>query len=317
MALVKCRECKRKISDTAPACPQCGAVPTARATPTKPRAFGAKGWVATLVAISSLAMCSRLLRPGGRTATSSVVPATPGIVRTPSQQAPYVLPAEFTLVTTAERGSGGEIYLTGTTNLPDGTKLGAEVPVGAGQDYSIFVRNGQFRSAGFTSSGRPLPAGPHKVKVLTYFNESWQTPETLRIVGRGGANLKGKLFKREDPTVSDSGMVIDETRVVGFPPVSQDATAISLTKKAILTVDGRRSATDIEDNIAFFLKAPGLKPGAGWSAKGDGGTKYTVTYSYINGALGEEPAIWSVDVATRKVTYVNTHAKEFSWTPAE
>ncbi len=178
--------------------------------------------------------------------------------------------------------------------------------------------NGQFRSEGFSNKASPIPAGPHKIKVLTYFNAAWQSAAVLAIVGKGGSNLKGKLLKLEDPTISDSGKIIDETRTVVFPPVGGETTAIALTKKSILTVDGRRSADDIEDAIAFFMKTtPSIKESTCWSAKSEGGTKYTVSYNFVDGAEGNKTALWSADTVTRKVAYLNSAAKIFSWTPKD
>jgi hypothetical protein len=165
--------------------------------------------------------------------------------------------------------------------------------------------------------------------VLAYFNEAWQTPDILRIVGKGGTNLKGKALKLQDPDVVNSDRIIDVIQVVQVPalvanpsvsgspvsPETGDAKAITLVKRAILSVDGRRSATDIEANIELFMKSPGLRPATGWRAKSTDGLKYTVTYSFVDGELGEKEAIWEADLATRKVRYVNKSAKTFSWTP--
>jgi hypothetical protein len=118
---------------------------------------------------------------GGGTPLGS--PGNPGAPVQPVA-APYVLPADVTIDVAAERGAGGEIVLVGSTNLPDGTKLGAEVPLGKGQDYSIFVAGGRFKSEGFSDGGRPLAAGPHKILMLTYFNGAWQTPQILGVVGK-------------------------------------------------------------------------------------------------------------------------------------
>lgn len=237
---------------------------------------------------------------------------------TPSEpaSAPYTVPAEVTLETNFERGPAGEIFVVGTTNLPNGTKLGFEVPVGGGQDYKVIVANGQFRSTGFTAKGSPLPAGPAKIQVLTRFNGAWQTPAVLQLVGKGGANLKGGVVKLEDPKLIDSDKIIDEVRSVTFPAISPEATAISLTKKAVLTVDGRRSSEDVEHTIELYLQNPEIKAGS-WSAKQESGTKYVVSYGFTNGDAGAETAMWTVDLATKQVTYLNKYAKNFSWAPAD
>ena len=233
----------------------------------------------------------------------------------------YVLPDEITLEFTAERGGAGEIVIVGSTNLPDGTKIGAQLLSTdnkvQGQDFEIYISGGRFRSAGFSNNYNPWAAGNHNVNVFTYFNEVWQSPEILKITGKGGANVKGNVIKLEDPELIDSDKIMELTRIVQFPPyvVPNESKAITLVKHAILVVDGSKSATDIEENIALFMKSPGLQPSAGWSAKNDSGTKYTVIYNFINGKIGEDKAIWEVDLKTKKVRYVNKNAKYFSWTP--
>jgi hypothetical protein len=89
--------------------------------------------------------------------------------------------------------------------------------------------------------------------------------------------------------------------------------AVHLVKKALLTVDGRRSSMDIEDCIAFLTQSPtGLKPSKGWSVTKRSGSKYVASYSFINGTLGENLATWEVDVSTKFVHYTNENAKNGS-----
>jgi len=40
----------------------------------------------------------------------------------------YQLPSDITIDTIAERDQSGQIFLSGSTNLPDGVKLGVEIP---------------------------------------------------------------------------------------------------------------------------------------------------------------------------------------------
>jgi hypothetical protein len=53
--------------------------------------------------------------------------------------------------------------------------------------------------------------------MLAYFNEAWQSADILRIVGKGGTNLNGKVLRLQDPDVVDSDKIIDITRVVQVP----------------------------------------------------------------------------------------------------
>ena len=251
---------------------------------------------------------------------------------TPTAEMPsksdYVLPGEITLEFSVERGDLGRIFVVGSTNLPDGTKLGAEVTEpggGEAQDYKILVINGKFRSEGFTNEGLPIPAGKRKVHMLAYFNSAWQPPEVLRIVGDGGANLKGKPIKLQDRDVTDSDKIVDLTRVVDVPALdpkpagasSAGQDAIHRVKDSILTVDGQRSATNLDANVALFMQSPGLRAAGGWTAKKLDGGKYLVSFDFIDGDNGDQQAIWELDSASNKVRYVNKRAKIMSWTPAD
>jgi hypothetical protein len=155
--------------------------------------------------------------------------------------------------------------------------------------------------------------------VLSYFNEAWQNPQVLSIVGKGGNNLKGKLFKKTDPDVIDSEKELQQIRTISFPPFGLDPSskAIHSVKSAILTVPGLgKSATNIQDNIVLFMKSPGVEPqpGKGWSAIKGSGHTYSVVFDYLDGGKPRQ-AIWSVDMNTGTVAYVNEAAKIFSWAP--
>jgi hypothetical protein len=242
----------------------------------------------------------------------------------PTPQVQYVLPAEIKLNVRAERGPEAETFIVGSTNLPDGMKLGVEIASERrieAQDFEIFVRNGQFRSTGFTKNKQPYPAGDHKVVVLSYFNEAWQSPQVLSIVGKGGNNLKGKLFKKTDPDVIDSEKELQQIRTINFPPFDLDPSskAIHSVKSAILTVPSLgKSATNIQENIAEFMKAPGVapQPGKSWSAIKGNGNAYSVVFDFLDGGKPAQ-AVWSVDMNTGTVKYVNEAAKIFSWTPKD
>lgn len=242
----------------------------------------------------------------------------------PNPTATYVLPTEIKLDARAERGSEGEILIVGSTNLPDGMRLGVDILAGQkieAQDWHLVVRNGLFRSAAFIKGKQLYPAGNHMVRFLSVFNGAWQIPQVLAIVGTGGKNLHGKLFKQTDPDVIDSDKELEQVRTINFPPFNPDPTwkAIHLVKTAVLTVPGLgRSATDIQENIALFMKAPGVapEPGKDWSATKSSGNAYSVAFDFLDGGKPAQ-AIWSVDLSTGVVKYVNKSAKAFSWTPKD
>ena len=60
----------------------------------------------------------------------------------------------------------------------------------------------------------------------------------------------------------------------------------------------------------------GLTPGKSWSATPAGPNIYNVSYGYIDGR-GEKQAVWTVNIATKQVKYVNEDAKLISWTPKD
>ena len=185
----------------------------------------------------------------------------------------YQLPSDITIDTVAERGQDGQIFLSGSTNLPDGIKIGVEIQdmkweesfkdfqgrtrrgTGLSQDMSIIVDSGHFRSQGFRVKNTPYPPGPHKVHFFAYFNGVWQNNDILKLVGAGGKKLRGKIFKKSDPDVIDSDLTLDYTSSVLFPPMSQETVAINIVKNAILTVPDRgRSSMTVEKAIEWYMQ---------------------------------------------------------------
>jgi len=249
----------------------------------------------------------------------------------------YQLPSDTTIDPVAERNQDGQIFLSGSTNLPDGMKLGVEIPditwkenfkdfqgrtrlaTRISQDMEMIVHGGHFRSQGFLEKATPYSAGPHKVHFFAYFNSAWQNKDTLKLVGDGGKKLKGKIFKKEDSDIIDSDLIVDYVVTIPFPPMSQETRAINIVKKAILTVPDRgRSSMTVEDGIKWFMGPnTGVTPGKGWSAKVDTGNSYTVTFDFTDASAGESEAIWAVDLVSQKVQYVNKYAKDFSYIPPD
>jgi hypothetical protein len=248
--------------------------------------------------------------------SSEPVPPSPPAQARPK---PYVLPAEFSLVPAAQRGAQGEVYISGTTNFPDGMKMWVVLGSKKAQQ-DAFVKGGQFRS-GPLYQGIPTPiAGSQPLEIVAYFNGAWQSKDVLATLGDGGKNLQGKLFKLTDPDVIDSEKILDVKFTILLPPpapVSAEAIAITIVKHAILTVPGQgRSATDIEENLKLFMTpGTGVTAAKGWSAISGGQNVYNVSFDFNDGSSGEKQAIWAVNTATKQVKYVNEAAKLFSWTP--
>jgi len=260
--------------------------------------------------------CTNSPSPSPSTSASSAAPSAPA-------QRPYSLPTELRLDAQAQRTGEGAVLVVGTTNFPDGLKMWIEVMEGSrpeATDSNVIIRNGRFASVGLTQKDRPYPPGKYNVRFTAYFNGAWQSRDVLSIVGEGGKNLRaGQLVKLTDRDVVDSDKIVQHVALLQFPPLSEDAVAIATVKHAILTVPGiGRSATNIEENVKLFMSpGTGVRPGKGWSAKSQGNRVYLVSCNFINGTSGEDEAVWSVDLKSKSVKYVNKNAKLFSWTPKD
>jgi hypothetical protein len=157
-------------------------------------------------------------------------------IQSPVKSNEYVLPSEASLDATAERGPEGQIFITGSTNLPNSLRIGVEIPgikwketvkdwedrrrvvTSFSQDLKMIIQDGRFRSHGFLANRNPIPPGKHKVHFIAYFNGAWQTKELLKIVGDGGKNLRGKIFNKQDSDVIDSDLILDYTTTLLFLP---------------------------------------------------------------------------------------------------
>jgi hypothetical protein len=180
------------------------------------------------------------------------------------------------------------------------------------------VRGGRFRS-GPLYQGVSVPiTGSQPLQITAYFNGAWQNNAVLAALGDGGKTLQGGFFKKTDADVIDSDKILDAKFTLALPAVAPETNAINIVKHAVLTVpDKGRSATDIEENLKLFTQpGTGVRPAKGWSATPAGKNVYIVAFDFIDGSSGEKQAIWSVNIATRQVKYVNEAAKIFSWTPS-
>lgn len=256
----------------------------------------------------------------------------------------YVLPSDFFLKASASRGVEGETYLYGSTNLPDGLII--EILAASGVSCETVVQSGVFTTPRLMARSPnphyianqrlpaagnskyllvPLSPGKKRVHYLAYFTPNrakefdsrFQRPEVLEIVGNDGRNLNGKLFKLTDPDVIDSPKVLDYSEMVDFPALTPPMQAVNLVKRTVLTVDSQRSSADIGENLEYYMSSPGLHRGPkGWTVRSVGGSAYEVSFDYVDDGSGHQEAIWSVNLATGQVRYVNRAAKIFSWTPS-
>jgi hypothetical protein len=286
--------------------------------------------------LAGLALVLAFFSPGCREN-----PKSPQTVRT---KPAYTLPSKLFLRTEATRGPEGEIYIHGSTNLPHG--LNIELEVTPTKVYGeVTVQNGSFTSTGLMAKspnthfiqGLPEPGNSKYIEVpflpgrrqihfhasfaantATRFDAVFQRPEVIMVVGEGGKNLRGEMFKETDPDVIDSPRVLDYSQAVEFPPLTPEAEAINLVKRAALNVPGMgKSSTDIDQNVQYYMSSPGIHRGpGGWTAKLTGNSTYDVSFDLItDDSQGHHQAIWSANLATRQVKIVNMAAKYLSWTP--
>jgi hypothetical protein len=281
-----------------------------------------KGWFIICIALSSVSC-------------NSGPPAPPASNTGPESN--YTLPDQITLTASAYRDATFGTVINGTTNLPDGTKLGIELMKGervAAQDFDVFVQSGQFHSAGFRNGTSPLQPGKQRVHIFTNFTPLWQKPSVLNLVGTGGNKLKpSAIIHVEDAQLIDSDKRLEFTTDVAVPSIdapnkevakpsessSREAQVIQIVKKAVLVVDGRRSSMSVNDGFQFYCTAPGVRMGDGWSAVSIGRDTFNVLLDFIDG-VGQghhEKAMWEVNLTTKQVLYRNKFAKDFSWVPAE
>jgi hypothetical protein len=285
-------------------------------------------WTILIIAILAAGGCD------SKPVATNTVESSTNTVESSVASKTYTLPSEAFLDATAERGPEGEVFITCSTNLPDTLRIGVELPDIKSretvkdrpgirqftlllQDLEMIVKDGRFRSHGFMANKYPIRPGKYNVHFIAHFNGAWQTREMLNVVGSGGKHLKGKIFKKEDPDVIDSDLILDYTATILFPPRSLESQAIDLVKEAILTVPGKgRSATNIQENLELFMgMGSAVRPTKGWSAKAEKGKTFLVVFTFMDGHLGEQEAIWSANLETKTVQYVNKYAKMFSWTP--
>jgi hypothetical protein len=82
-------------------------------------------------------------------------------------------------INVAAQSMGNKLVIFGSSNLPDGTRLGIDL---GGRDFfdrndPVYVTGGTFVGTGFESS-RLLP-GAYKATVFTYADALWQSPSAL------------------------------------------------------------------------------------------------------------------------------------------
>jgi hypothetical protein len=170
------------------------------------------------------------------------------------------------------RADDDTLLVMGSTNLPEGTKLWIQLyesrsgrHLGTGKTA---VTQGTIAASGFSSGAEPHPHDWYRVEVLGYFNGPWQQPDAvLAIVGREGEFLAGRFAEPLHPELSESEKRFRAEFECIAPPLrsapplgpADVARAVAITRRAVLTVDGRTSAEAVGEVVNFFMSFPGLR----------------------------------------------------------
>jgi hypothetical protein len=141
-------------------------------------------------------------------------------------------------MTVENRQEGNLTFITGKTNLPDGTKIGVTLSKKAGyfvQDYDVYVKDGRFESIGFSYRGYPM-TGNFELTVMSAFNENWQKPDVLK-----------KLSEYEGPSIKNGRLRIAQNLKFGTfktekpEELAAFKTELKLFKKYLDTLKGMRA----------------------------------------------------------------------------
>jgi hypothetical protein len=232
---------------------------------------------------------------------------------------------DISMQVAVHRALNNSLLITGTTNLPTGTKLWTELydhrtDLLLGQVETLVI-NGMLAASGFMQGAHPYPHGWYIVQVVAYFNGPWQQPEAvIRIVGREGEYLVGRFaeplhpeFDESEKRLRASFAIIAPPLTGAPPPTSADLqTAIEIVKRAVLIVNGRKSASSVCEVVDLFMASPGLRVLQGWSAEAEANGSIVVTFSFWNNKTPEKAA-WVVILETSEVRYKNLYGKYMSW----
>jgi hypothetical protein len=225
------------------------------------------------------------------------------------------------------RADDGAIVVTGNTNLPDGTRLWVELFESGSKrlfgQVDTKTNEGMFAATGFLNHGVPYAHGWYTIEALAYFNGPWgQSDAVLSIVGEEGEYLIGRFAEPLHPELSESEKRFRAEFECIAPPLKEKSNrtnqdlihAIDIVQNAVLTVDGRRSALSIGDNVESYMKAPGLRKYEGWAARALSNGAVVVSFSYWNGNKSAF-AEWTVIIDNKEVRYRNLSGKYMSWAP--
>jgi len=226
-----------------------------------------------------------------------------------------------------QRAADDSLLATGTTNLPEGTRVWVQLahpgePACIGH-VSTAVTGGMFAAVGFTDHGNPHPVAWYTVEIVAYFNQSWaQSDAVLAVVGCDGAHLGGRFAEPVDSDFDDQGRCVQARFECLAPPLTSESAvniastgdALEVLRSTVMTVDGSRSDDSVGAVVDWFMSMPGLREREGWKAEARPNGLVAVSYSYWDGDTPAE-ANWLVVPSAGQVRYADIHAKRFSWSP--
>lgn len=102
-----------------------------------------------------------------------------------------------------QRSEGGHLQVTGQTSLPEGTTLEVQVyasEVLVAADYPVVVSGGRFQTRPLLQRGRPFTSAAYQARIRATFEQRWQPPSALLVVGSLGERLAGPYVQRSDAT---------------------------------------------------------------------------------------------------------------------
>lgn len=232
---------------------------------------------------------------------------------------------EVSLEVSLHRGADDGLFVSGLSNLPAGTKLMVSLIRRAtrevlGQSNAVVIEPGTFLAGSLRNGATPWAHACYVVDVVAYFNDAWDQPAaTHAISGKNGAEIRGRFVEPLHPELPDEGNIVHaEFECVPLPPSVRaqlserdgDA-AIARVKQTPARIDPDEQPETIEAKVRWFMGAPGLREGEGWSAAILPNSSFAVSYSFWD---GDHPATatWNVVLDSGDVRYLTLHAKYFS-----
>lgn len=193
MAMTKCKECKQEVSTKAKTCPHCGV----KNPGTSPGEL-AIGFVGLAVIVGGIAMCSGGDDDSGNTQQASKPKKVATAQPAQKEQKPAAakpMTEDVAIDGKASANETGHVVVTGTTNLPDDTKLNMWLfnPVTQfSASTKAKVKNGAFTGEPLGPSNGIQP-GDYEIEISAPISSA-QPKHVQPAFGEDGKNLTGPLI---------------------------------------------------------------------------------------------------------------------------